>query len=110
MKEASQKDADLHASINLTAVTYEKWLPLGNKSTGGRLGATIISECGSKVVAATILGSESNSEVRKEFGGPCRGRTYGPMIKRSISHIYNLLSNDLQLFAVSTGREIDALS
>ena len=40
-----------HASINLTADTYGKWLPPGNKAAVDRLDAPIFLESGSKVVA-----------------------------------------------------------
>ena len=36
-----------HASINLTADTYGKWLPLGNKAAVDRLDATMFDESGS---------------------------------------------------------------
>lgn len=52
-----------HASINLTADTYGKWLPLGNKAAVDRLDATISFESGSKVVAEPAFESEENSEV-----------------------------------------------
>jgi hypothetical protein len=70
-----------HASINLTADTYGKWLPLGNKSAVDRLDATIFPESGSNVVAIREGEAEKYSEVVGKFGGPCRGRTYGPLIK-----------------------------
>jgi integrase len=70
-----------HASINLTADTYGKWLPMGNKAAVDRLDATSFLESGSKVVADPALLPEENSEVVEKFGGPCRGRTYGPLIK-----------------------------
>ena len=70
-----------HASINLTADTYGKWLPLGNKAAVDRLDAPIFDESGSKVVATEGLEEEESSEVVGKFGGPCRGRTYGPLIK-----------------------------
>jgi integrase len=73
-----------HASINLTADTYGKWLPLGNKTAVDRLDATVVSESGSKVVAELAFESEENSEVVGKFGGPCRGRTYGPLIKSQL--------------------------
>ena len=63
------------------ADTYGKWLPLGNKAAVDRLDATIFSESGSKVVADLPQDPEENSEVVEIFGGPCRGRTYGPLIK-----------------------------
>jgi len=34
-----------------------------------------------KVVAARGVETEEYSEVAGKFGGPCRGRTYGPLIK-----------------------------
>jgi integrase len=73
-----------HASINLTADTYGKWLPLGNKAAVDRLDATIFYESGSKVVAAGVLEEGKISEVVGKFGGPCRGRTYGPLIKSQL--------------------------
>ena len=73
-----------HASINLTADTYGKWLPLGNKAAVDRLDATSFVESGSKVVADTTGGPEEASEVVEDIGGPCRGRTYGPLIKSQL--------------------------
>ncbi len=73
-----------HASINLTADTYGKWLPLGNKAAVDRLDATLFAGSGSKVVADPGFESEENSEVVGKFGGPCRGRTYGPLIKSQL--------------------------
>ena len=70
-----------HASINLTADTYGKWLPLGNKTAVDRLDATILSESGSKMVAMREGEAEETSEVVGKFGGACRGRTYGPLMK-----------------------------
>ncbi|MEO7859883.1 MAG: site-specific integrase, partial [Nitrospirales bacterium] len=70
-----------HASINLTADTSGKWLPLGNKAAVDRLDAPLVSESGSNVVAARAWEAEQKSEVVGIFGGPCRGRTYGPLIK-----------------------------
>ena len=70
-----------HASINLTADTYGKWLPLGNKAAVDRLDATLAPERGSKVVAEGVGEAKANAEVVGIFGGPCRGRTYGPLIK-----------------------------
>jgi len=31
------------------------------------------------VAAADVLDAEEKSEVVGKFGGPCRGRTYGPL-------------------------------
>jgi hypothetical protein len=38
-------------------------------------------ELGRGVVAGDVLEAEENLEVVGKFGGPCRGRTYGPLIK-----------------------------
>jgi integrase len=73
-----------HASINLTADTYGKWLPLGNKGAVDRLDATAFFESGSKMVADSAFEPEENVEVVETFGGPCRGRTYGPLIKSQL--------------------------
>ena len=67
--------------IILTADIYGKWLPLGNKAAVDRLDATVLPESGSNVVALREGEAEETSEVVEEFGGPCRGRTYGPLIK-----------------------------
>ena len=68
-------------TFSLTADTYGKWLPLGNKAAVDRLDAPVVPASGSKLVAGDALEEEENSEVVGEFGGPCRGRTYGPLIK-----------------------------
>ena len=46
--------------------------------------AISFGESGSKVVADVPLESEEKSEVVEQFGGPCRGRTYGPLIKSQL--------------------------
>ena len=73
-----------HASINLTADTYGKWLPLGNKAAVDRLDAPMGPQSGSTVVAEGALVEREDSEVIGKFGGPCRGRTYGPLIKSQL--------------------------
>jgi hypothetical protein len=57
------------APINLTADTYGKWLPLGNKAAVDRLDATSFGESGSKVVAETGLAPEGESEVIEKLMG-----------------------------------------
>ena len=66
-----------HASINLTADTYGKCLPLGNKAAVDRLDAPLVPQSGSK----RCLGRSKECRSGGKFGGPCRGRTYGPLIK-----------------------------
>jgi hypothetical protein len=41
----------------------------------------MLHESGSNVIAGGDLEADANSEVVGIFGGPCRGRTYGPLIK-----------------------------
>ncbi len=53
-----------HASINLTADTYGKWLPLGNKAVVDRLDATLFAESGSKMEQK---GREGGSECRSRW-------------------------------------------
>ena len=56
------------------------------KSAVDRLDATLVPESSNKVVAEKVSwGAEENAEVVGKFGGPCRGRTYGPLIKSSHS-------------------------
>ena len=38
-----------------------------------------------KVVAARGVEAEEYSGVGGKFGGPCRGRTYGPLIKSAVT-------------------------
>jgi hypothetical protein len=71
-------------TFSLTADTYGKWLPLGNKAAVDRLDAPLVPASGSKLVAGDALEEEENSEVVGKFGGPCRGRTYGPLIKSQL--------------------------
>ena len=52
-----------HASINLTADTYGKWLPLGNNAAVDRLDAPFFPARGSNVVAGGVLEEAENSEV-----------------------------------------------
>jgi hypothetical protein len=40
-----------------------------------------------KVVAREGLEGEEKSEVVGKFGGPCRGRTYGPLIKSPVEDL-----------------------
>ncbi len=70
-----------HASIQLTVDTYGKWLPMGNKQAVDRLDEL---ESGSRMVANDDHQAVGKSEVVEVFGGPCRGRTYGPLIKSQL--------------------------
>jgi integrase len=70
-----------HASIQLTVDTYGKWLPIGNKAAIDRLDAPPARESGSKTVAVGDNKGSGEAQVIEIDGGPCRGRTYGPLIK-----------------------------
>ena len=70
-----------HASIQLTVDTYGRWLPMGNKAAIDRLDAPVHGESGSKLVAVGENDGREGTEVIEKIGGPCRGRTYGPLIK-----------------------------
>ena len=73
-----------HASIQLTVDTYGKWLPIGNKRAVDQLDGVPPDESGSRVVAHAAIHRAEDSEAVGKFGGPCRGRTYGPLIKSQL--------------------------
>jgi integrase len=73
-----------HASIQLTVDTYGKWLPMENHGAVDRLDAVATEPSGSRMVATGGKTEEKASEVLDKFGGPCRGRTYGPLIKSQL--------------------------
>ena len=66
-----------HASIQLTVDTYGKWLQTENKGAVDRLDEA----SGSKLVTKAGWQEELVLEPIDEFGGPCRDRTCGPLIK-----------------------------
>ena len=43
-----------------------------------------ISKLDAKIRCQVDIISEDDSEVLDDFGGPCRGRTYGPLIKSQL--------------------------
>ena len=45
-----------------------------------------------KVVAARGVEAEEYSGVVGKFGGPCRGRTYGPLIKSGNACFFRMLA------------------
>jgi integrase len=69
-----------HASIQLTVDTYGKWLPNENKGAVDRLDEA----SGSRMVAEGGSGGEDVFEAIDKFGGPCRDRTCGPLIKSQL--------------------------
>ena len=69
-----------HASIQLTVDTYGKWLPNENKGAVDRLDEA----SGSRMVAEMVNQAGESSEPLEKFGGPCRDRTCGPLIKSQL--------------------------
>ncbi len=67
-----------HSSIQVTVDLYGHLVPGLNKGA-----ANALAEATKYNLGATKEGEEcrEDSEVIEEFGGPCRGRTYGPLIK-----------------------------
>ena len=73
-----------HASIQLTVDTYGKWLPMGNKGAVDRLDGFGEIPSGSKMVANAPFAMEDDSQLLDFIGGPCRSRTYDPLIKSQL--------------------------
>ncbi len=65
-----------HASIQLTADTYGKWLPMGNKAAVDALDEA----SGSKVVAKTAGAAEAAPEALENIGEPWRSRLRRPLL------------------------------
>ena len=57
-----------HASIQLTADTYGRWLSIGNKAAVDRLDDTTRGPSGSKVVANSVFGGTGASELTELAG------------------------------------------
>ncbi len=57
---------------------------MGNKAAVDRVDAVTAAENGSKMVATGGTAEAGTSEAIERFGGPCRGRTYGPLIKSQL--------------------------
>ena len=72
-----------HAKATTTLDHYAKWLPSGEQWFVNLLDSEI-SKLGAKIRHQVDIISEDDSEVLDDFGGPCRGRTYGPLIKSQL--------------------------
>jgi len=70
-----------HAKATTTLDHYAKWLPNGEQRFVNMLD-TQIEKVGTKTWHQVDIIEKQNAEVVEKFGGPCRGRTYGPLIKR----------------------------
>ena len=58
--------------------------PMGNKAAVDKLDAPPESVSGSKIVVVVGSQDQREAEVIEKIGGPCRGRTYGPLIKSQL--------------------------
>ena len=73
-----------HAKLTTTLDHYAKWLPSGEQRFVNVLDAPL-EKVGTKTWHQVDIIEEEGAEVLETFGGPCRGRTYGPLIKRTLS-------------------------
>jgi len=69
-----------HAKPTTTLDHYAKWLPSGEQRFVDLLD-TQLENIGTRSWHQVDKIEEKDAEVVKKFGGPCRGRTYGPLIK-----------------------------
>ena len=69
-----------HAKPTTTLDHYAKWLPSGEQRFVNVLD-TQLEKVGTKSWHQVDIIEEEGAEVLETFGGPCRGRTYGPLIK-----------------------------
>ena len=69
--------------MNTGMVRGSAWGILGQAKLPqqSRIGSSGCLSCLRKVVVAREVEAEEHSEVVGKFGEPCRGRTYGPLIK-----------------------------
>ena len=67
-----------HSSIQITVALYGHLVPGLNKGAVHALAEA--TKCNLGATEAEVDSLE-DSQVVEEFGGPCRGRTYGPLIK-----------------------------
>ena len=69
-----------HSKPTTTLDHYAKWLPTDAQRFVNLLD-TPLEKVGTTSWHQVDIIEEKDSEVVEEFGGPCRGRTYGPLIK-----------------------------
>ena len=69
-----------HFKATTTLDHYAKWLPSGEQRFVNVLD-TQLEKVGTKTWHRVDIIEGQDSQVAEEFGGPCRGRTYGPLIK-----------------------------
>jgi hypothetical protein len=69
-----------HAKPTTTLDHYAKWLPSGEQRFVNVLDAQL-EKVGTMSWHQVDITEKEDVEVVEKFGGPCRGRTYGPLIK-----------------------------
>ena len=69
-----------HAKPTTTLDHYAKWLPSGEQRFVN-VRDTPLEKVGTKTWHQVDIIEQEGAEVLETFGGPCRGRTYGPLIK-----------------------------
>ena len=69
-----------HAKPTTTLDHYAKWLPSGEQRFVDLLDSQM-EKLGTRTWHQVDIIEGENAEVVGKFGGPCRGRTYGPLIK-----------------------------
>ena len=69
-----------HAKPTTTLEHYAKWLPSGDHRFVNKLDNQT-EKLGTKGWHQVDIIEGRDAEVVEKFGGPCRGRTYGPLIK-----------------------------
>ena len=72
-----------HAKATTTLDHYAKWLPSGEQRFVNVLD-TQIEKLGTKSWHQVDVIQGEDSQVAIKIGGPCRGRTYGPLIKSQL--------------------------
>ena len=72
-----------HAKPTTTLDHYAKWLPSGEQRFVNLLDAQV-EKVGTNGGHQVDIIEKESAEVIESFGGPCRGRTYGPLIKSQL--------------------------
>jgi hypothetical protein len=79
-----------HAKPTTTLDHYAKWLPSGEQRFVDLLD-TQLENIGTRSWHQVDKIEEKDAEVVKKFCGPCRGRTYGPLIKSEAEGVAQVL-------------------
>jgi len=73
-----------HTKPTTTLKYYAKWIPSGEQSYVETLDSPPSSEVGTKSWHQVNITGEGSAEGIDNNGGPCRDRTYGPLIKSQL--------------------------